>query len=164
MRSSRRPDGIRAARTSSSGRRPARASARSSPPAGGPPGAPPPPPPDLADAVAASCAIPGFYHPVRIGRRRYVDGGVCSVSNLDVLAGEDLDLVICLNPSSSRTPNGGPMGAMRAANGRRLGHEARKLRAPGPEAVLGQPPRADPAATGSNPLSRPNPRPVIATP
>ena len=31
-------------------------------------------------AVAASCAIPGFYRPVKIGRRRYVDGGVCSAS------------------------------------------------------------------------------------
>ena len=42
---------------------------------------------ELADAVAASCAIPGFYRPVRIGGRRYVDGGVCSTSNLDMLAG-----------------------------------------------------------------------------
>ena len=121
------------------------------------------PPADLADAVAASCAIPNFYHPVRIGRRRYVDGGVCSVSNLDVLAGEDLDLVICLNPSSSRTPNGGPMGAMRAANGRRLGHEARKLRAAGTEVVLVQPNREDLAVMGNNPMSRGRRQEVIET-
>src|SRR5947199_31107 len=57
---------------------------------------------DLADAVAASCAIPGFYRAPVIGGRRYVDGGVCSVSNLDVVADEGLDLVICLNPASSR--------------------------------------------------------------
>ena len=56
---------------------------------------------EIADAVAASCAIPGFYRPVRIGGRRYVDGGVCSASNLDLLAGRGLDLVICLNPLSS---------------------------------------------------------------
>jgi len=37
--------------------------------------------------VAASCAIPGFFHPVRVGPRRYIDGGVCSASNLDLLAG-----------------------------------------------------------------------------
>ena len=62
------------------------------------------PPATVADAVAASCAIPGFYRPVKIGGRRYVDGGVCSASNLDLLAGRGLDLVICLNPlSSSRT-------------------------------------------------------------
>ena len=56
----------------------------------------------LDRAVRASCAIPGFYRPVRIGRRLYVDGGVCSASNLDLLAGRGLDLVICLNPLSSR--------------------------------------------------------------
>ena len=33
---------------------------------------------ELADAVAASCAIPGFYHPVTIAGRRYVDGGLWS--------------------------------------------------------------------------------------
>ena len=55
----------------------------------------------LADAVAASCAVPGFYRPVRIGGRRYIDGGVHSLSNLDMLADLGLDLVICLNPTSS---------------------------------------------------------------
>ena len=56
---------------------------------------------EIADAVAASCAIPGFYRPGEDRRRRYVDGGVCSASNLDLLAGRGLDLVICLNPLSS---------------------------------------------------------------
>ena len=56
---------------------------------------------ELPKAVAASCAIPGFYRPVTIGRRRYVDGGVCSASNLDLLKDAELDLVICLNPTSS---------------------------------------------------------------
>src|ERR671929_61051 len=67
------------------------------------------PPADLADAVAASCAIPGFYPPVTIGGRRYVDGGLYSTSNLDLLRDEGLDLVICLNPTSTLYP-------MRAGN------------------------------------------------
>src|ERR671910_1150414 len=46
-----------------------------------------PPRPDLPDAVAASCPIPGFYRPVKLGNRRFVDGGVCSASNLDLVAG-----------------------------------------------------------------------------
>src|SRR5437016_3545735 len=33
---------------------------------------------EIADAVAASCAIPGVFRPVEIGGRRYVDGGICS--------------------------------------------------------------------------------------
>ena len=59
---------------------------------------------DLADAVAASCAIPGFYHPVTIAGRRYVDGGMYSTSNLDILRDAHMDLVICLNPTSSLHP------------------------------------------------------------
>jgi NTE family protein len=31
---------------------------------------------DLADAIRASCAVPGLFHPVWIGRRAYWDGGV----------------------------------------------------------------------------------------
>ena len=111
------------------------------------------PPADLADAAAASCAIPGFYRPVEIGGRRYVDGGVCSLSNLDVVADEGLDLVICLNPGSSWAA-GGARGALRAAAGRRLGREARKVRERGAEVVLLQPTAEDLAVMGANPMSR----------
>ena len=74
-------------------------------PAGASPfGRPDAPAAEIGDAVAASCAIPGFYRPVTIGGRRYVDGGVWSTSNLDILRDEALDLVICLNPTSSLHP------------------------------------------------------------
>ena len=69
----------------------------------------------VGTAVAASCAIPGFYRSVRIGDRRYVDGGVHSTSNLDLLAGEGLDLVICLNPTSSLYPSVGLNSSNRCA-------------------------------------------------
>ena len=55
----------------------------------------------LRDAVMASCAIPGWYAPVRIGGRRYVDGGACSPTSLDLLAGLDLDEVVVLSPMTS---------------------------------------------------------------
>src|SRR3954452_19885603 len=118
------------------------------------------PPATVGDAVAASCAIPGFYHPVAINGRRYVDGGVCSLSNLDLLAGRDLDLVICLNPTSSLaeamgcTPAERVGAAMRAMSGRRLGHEARKLRAQGTELLLLQPTEDDVAGMGLNLMAR----------
>src|SRR5581483_1137813 len=92
------------------------------------------PPAKLPDAVAASCAIPGFYRCVQIGGRQYVDGGVYSTSNLDVLRAEQLDLVIALNPMSSlhasdpRTLSQRVALQMRQAAGRRLGHEAKRLR------------------------------------
>jgi NTE family protein len=113
----------------------------------------------LAEAVAASCAIPGFYHPVTIGGRRYVDGGMHSPSNLDVLAQESLDLVICLNPTSSlssippRHPIERLHAFMRNASGRRLGNEAKKLRESGAEVVLIQPQGKDLEIMGGNPMS-----------
>jgi NTE family protein len=117
------------------------------------------PPATAAEAVAASCAIPGFYHPVTIDGRRYIDGGICSVSNLDLLCDEGLDLVICLNPMSSlaQATGGSPadrMAAiMRGAAGRRLGHEARKLREAGTRVLILQPGEQDISLMGFNLMS-----------
>lgn len=55
----------------------------------------------VADAVAASCAVPGYYEPVVIDGRTYVDGGAWSMVSLDLLADQDLDLVICSAPMST---------------------------------------------------------------
>ena len=103
------------------------------------------PPAHLYDAVAASCAVPGLYRPVRINGKVYVDGGAWSVSNLDAVAREELDLVICLNPMSSRPEElaragkGLVAGALRRSAGRRLGWEARRLTETGTRVVLLQP-------------------------
>lgn len=51
----------------------------------------------LPTAVAASCALPGVFAPVRVGDERYVDGGVRSPTNLDLAAGAEL--VVLLAPS-----------------------------------------------------------------
>ncbi|MEU2168043.1 patatin-like phospholipase family protein [Micromonospora chersina] len=56
----------------------------------------------LRDAVAASCAVPGIWPPVAIGDRRYVDGGVRSMTNADLAAGADRVLII--QPSLADTP------------------------------------------------------------
>ena len=126
------------------------------------------PPAELADAVAASCAIPGFYRPVTIGDRRYVDGGMYSASNLDILRDLDLDVAICLNPTSTLHP-------IRALNprewvrlvthrgsGKRLGTEAKRLRAAGTEVVLVQPTGDDLAVMGTNLMSTKRRNEVIA--
>ncbi len=54
-----------------------------------------------AEAVMASCAIPGWYQPVRIGENRYIDGGAWSSTNLDLMAGLGLDEVHVLAPQVS---------------------------------------------------------------
>ena len=56
---------------------------------------------ELAEAVMASCAIPGWYAPVLIGGRRYIDGGTCSSTSVDLLAGRDLDEVYVLAPMAT---------------------------------------------------------------
>jgi len=68
-------------------------------------GAPGAPAASVADAVAASCAIPWVFAPVRIGDREYVDGGVWSVTNLDAAPARRDTEVLCLDPTAGlRTP------------------------------------------------------------
>ena len=120
---------------------------------------------ELADAVASSCAIPGFYRSVRIDGRRYVDGGVHSTSNLDVVADERLDLVICLNPTSSLHASNLRTLGERLALGLRqaLGAEAEGVRRAGAEVVLIQPTVHDLDVMGINLMSRGRRREVVET-
>src|SRR5918997_1132715 len=58
----------------------------------------------VADAVLASCSIPGWFTPHVIGGRRYVDGGVASATSLALLARPGapvLDEVYVLAPMAS---------------------------------------------------------------
>jgi len=53
----------------------------------------------LGQAVAASCSLPGLSPPVGVGGRRYIDGGMRSASNADLIAGCDAVLLLCFTPS-----------------------------------------------------------------
>lgn len=64
----------------------------------GRPGAPTAP---LSSAVMASCSIPGWFAPVEINDRPYVDGGAVSSTNIDVLEHEGLDEVYVIAPMVS---------------------------------------------------------------
>lgn len=57
----------------------------------------------LADAVMASCAIPGWFAPVTINGRQYVDGGAVSATSADVLEHLDLDEVYVITPMGARS-------------------------------------------------------------
>lgn len=54
----------------------------------------------LSEAVMASCAIPGWFAPVRIGSRTYVDGGAVSATSIDVVSHEGYDEVYVIAPMS----------------------------------------------------------------
>lgn len=98
--------------------------------------------PDVGTAVEASSAIPGWFAPVEIGGRRYVDGGVHSATNADVVAGLTLDLVVVSSPMSAV----GVTRGARAWHARALGREVRRLRAAGTPVLVVQP-TAEEAAT-----------------
>jgi NTE family protein len=110
----------------------------------------------VPQAVAASCAIPGYYCPEVIGNRKYVDGGLHSMSNLDLLAGQHLDLVIVLSPLSTRTPFRGWdllnrfSDTTRRAVARQLDAEIGMLQAQGTQVMVLEPLAEDLVAMGGN--------------
>lgn len=59
---------------------------------------------DLIDAVSASCAVPGVWPTVEIDGVHYMDGGVRTISNVDIAAG--CDPILILTPSLAETPMG----------------------------------------------------------
>lgn len=110
----------------------------------------------LPDAVTASCSIPGWYTPVRIGDRRYVDGGTRSSTSLDLLADQVLDEVFVVAPMISFSydrPTSVPAlleRRLRRIVTRRLLREAEKVRAGGTRVTMLGPGPQDLAAIGAN--------------
>ncbi len=119
----------------------------------GEPGAPPA---ALADAVMASCAIPGWYQPVVLHGTRYIDGGASSSTNIDLLAGHDLDEVFVLAPMASfviDTPHGVTARLERAWRQRvtrRALREVAKVHAEGTDVTVIGPGVEDLEAIGAN--------------
>lgn len=104
----------------------------------------------LADAVAASCAIPVLARPVRIGDHRYLDGSVKSPTHADVLLGADLDLVIVLSPMGHQVGRN----PMRVAAHRRVQREVALLERAGLAVQLISPDRDTLSAMGLNMMDR----------
>ncbi|MBV2154217.1 patatin-like phospholipase family protein [Kitasatospora sp. SUK 42] len=130
----------------------------------------------VADAVMASCAIPGWFAPVRLDGSAYVDGGCWSATNADLMLGRGLDEVYVLAPMALRLgpraerPGRGTLAALREwrardrprgvlaqlvsryrrAVTRQLLREAALLRAEGVRVRLIAPTLADLAVMGPN--------------
>ncbi|UOY02365.1 patatin-like phospholipase family protein [Blastococcus sp. PRF04-17] len=105
-------------------------------------------------AVAASCAVPGYFAPVQIGGRSYIDGGAHSPTNAALLRGTGLDVAIVVSPMS------GPPGlrpdfyaASRRHSARLLQREVRALEAAGIRTVVFQPGPAEQAVMGDDMMS-----------
>jgi NTE family protein len=110
----------------------------------------------LAEAVTASCSIPGWYQPTVIGGRRYVDGGACSPTSLDLLDGFGLDEIIVLAPMASfdydepQSVVGRLERRFRRAMTKRVLHEAGKVRRHGTTVTILGPGKEDLEAIGVN--------------
>ncbi|NMM35149.1 MAG: patatin-like phospholipase family protein [Phycicoccus sp.] len=110
----------------------------------------------LRDAVMASCAIPGWYQPVRIGEHRFIDGGAWSSTNLDLLAGQGLDEVFVLAPQVTFDADAPTQWATRlerqwrARVTRRVIREVATVHHQGTEVTVLGPGRADLEAFGGN--------------
>lgn len=109
--------------------------------------------PSVADAVAASCAIPGFFRPVEIAGEGYVDGGAHSPTNADIVGADRPDLVIVSSPMShaGRTRRTG-ISSVRRWSRLLLDGEALRLRRRGIHVIAFQPTDADIAVMGPNAL------------
>jgi NTE family protein len=119
----------------------------------------------LVDAVIASCSIPGWYTPVVIGGRRYVDGGAWSPASVDLLADAGLDEIIVLAPMAAFAYDRPKSLVARAerrfrrALTRRLLREASVVRAAGSRVRMLAPGPADLSELGVNLM---NPRRRVA--
>jgi NTE family protein len=107
---------------------------------------------DVATAVAASCAIPAFFAPVSIDGVRYVDGGVHSPTNADLLAGMNFDLVVISSPMSvaRANPRFAPDQPARRLSRFRLAREVARIRRGGTPVLTFQPIDEDLAVMGLN--------------
>jgi NTE family protein len=97
---------------------------------------------ELGMAVQASCAVPGYFAPVRIGDRYYIDGGMRSPDNADLLLGHGLDVVVISSPLSVdrvRVARSPAVSAIRAYPRRQLFRNVEALRAEGVDVLVIQP-------------------------
>ncbi|OHV50623.1 patatin-like phospholipase family protein [Pseudofrankia sp. BMG5.36] len=107
-------------------------------------------------AVMASCAIPGWYAPVTIGGRRFVDGGTRSPTSLDLCMDAGLDEILVLAPACAfdydrpRHPVAIAERQLRRAATRRLAREIVLADATGTSVYALSPGREDLEVMGGN--------------
>ncbi|HZB71722.1 MAG TPA: patatin-like phospholipase family protein, partial [Acidimicrobiales bacterium] len=104
---------------------------------------------DVGAAVAASCAIPGYYAPVAVAGDDYVDGGAHSPTNADLAAGGP-GLVVVSSPMSVGRGALRPSTALvgRLTHRATLQREVAALRRQGRSVVTFQPGAEDLAVMG----------------
>jgi NTE family protein len=109
-------------------------------------------------AVAASCAVPGLFTPVRHGARTLVDGGVHSTTNADLALDDATPTVIVLAPMCDRVPKS----RQAFSPDRTLAAELAALEDAGRQVVTFRPSAALRRVMGRNPLAAARSREITA--
>jgi NTE family protein len=111
----------------------------------------------LRRAVLASCAIPGLYEPVQVGRRTLVDGGAYSTTNLDLAVKDGCDVIIGVAPLAFETATPpGPIGQLvRRIPARAFAGEVAYARRKGAEVLMIRPSAREVRVHGLN-MMRPS--------
>ncbi len=118
-------------------------------------GAPGSPTVPLAEAVAASSAIPTYFEPVDIDGAEYVDGGLHSSTNADLLAASELDVAVVIAPMSTLDPKSREWGTpVRWWAHRQVEREVAVLRAAGTSVLLIEPGGVVRHEMGIDPMGR----------
>jgi NTE family protein len=99
---------------------------------------------DPVHAVAASCAVPFVWAPVKINGRHYTDGGMRAATNADLATGADT--VVAITPTTRGTTRATSVAAQLATTC-------------ATRTVVVTPDRAAAAAMGRNPLDTARRRP-----
>ncbi|MDQ3783801.1 MAG: patatin-like phospholipase family protein [Actinomycetota bacterium] len=116
----------------------------------------------FADAVLAAIAIPGFFPPVQIGNRPFVDAGVVSTTSLDVAVELGCDTILCIAPlgyrfdgmTSPRDPKLWPALAVRSIFARSLRRSLGQARDRSVSALVIRPGLTEVRRHGSNAMRR----------
>jgi NTE family protein len=115
----------------------------------------------LTSAVSASYAVPGWFTPIRINDKSYLDGGAVSPTSADLLIGHDVNEAIVLAPMAAREPASGRSRGNLFAEGLRrhmtriVDREVSALQQAGIRVIRIDPSNEDIAAFGTNMM---NPR------
>jgi NTE family protein len=110
----------------------------------------------LSEAVMASCAIPGWFTPIKIGGRTYIDGGAISATSVDVVAEYDCEELYVIAPmaatESDRPPGIGAKleRAWRGHITRTAQEEIALVEATGAQVFFARPTPEDLTAIGAN--------------